>query len=186
MTRTYPATDDDTTPTPDGRAGPQARAGSGHQPSGLSALALGLTALTLSALAAGFALAVNIVHYRSWPNVSTADFGAFQSASARHTVPAAVALGLPSLVWAVRLARRGLAGVDRRQLIVATGLAAVPWITTPAYFVALQQRLHDAGPAMGPMTELVWADAALRVLPPLAQTLLLALALRRHLSEAPR
>ena len=89
MTRTYPVTDDDTTPTPDGRARPPARAGSGHQPSEPSALTLGLTALILSALSAGFALAVNIVHYRSWPNVGAADFAAFQSASllAKSSLP---------------------------------------------------------------------------------------------------
>lgn len=144
------------------------------------ALALVTTALVLSALAAGFAVAVNVVHYRTWPHVGADDFAAFQSSSARHTVPAAVALGLPGLVWAIRLGRRGLAGVDRRQLIAAALLGATPWLATPLYFVPLQQRLADAGPASGLVADLVWADLALRVVPPLIQTLLLALALRRH------
>lgn len=141
---------------------------------------LAMTALVLAALSAGFAAAINVVHYRSWPNVGQVDFAAFQSSSARHTVPAAVAVGLPSMVWAIRLARRGLRGVDRRQLLAAAALSVLPWLATPIYFVPLQQRLHDAGPTSGLVRELVWADLVLRVVPPMIQTLLLAMALRRH------
>lgn len=141
---------------------------------------LAMTALALGALSAGFAAAINVVHYRSWPNVGQVDFAAFQHSSARHTVPAALAIGLPSMVWAIRLARRGLHGVDRRQLLAAAALSALPWLATPIYFVPLQQRLRDAGPTSGLVSELVWTDLGLRVVPPVIQTLLLAMALRRH------
>lgn len=161
-------------------AGPPAGAAPPPDRDGGDATALAVTTLALSGLAAGFALCMNVVHYRTWPEISTADFAAYQEASALHTVPAALAIGLPGLVWAVRLALRGLPGTRRRWLTLVAGMAAVPWIATPAYFVAMQQTLHDAGPDPSLVAELVWVDLALRVAPPILQTAVLAQALRRH------
>jgi hypothetical protein len=140
---------------------------------------LASTSLALGAMSAGFAFCMNVVHYRTWSNVGASDFAAYQDASALATVPAALAIGLPSVVWALRLARRGLPGVRRRGLAAAALLAVTPWIATPVYFVPLQRQLHDEGPASRLLTELSWADLVLRALPPLLQTVLVALALRR-------
>src|SRR5215207_5330708 len=98
-------------------------------------LRLALLALLFSALAAGFALCMNVVHYRTWPLVPPAAFPRFQDASALHTVPTAALLGLPSLVLAILVARKGLPGVAGALLWVAAGLAALPWIATPLLFI---------------------------------------------------
>ena len=144
-------------------------------------LRLALLALLFAALAAGFALCMNVVHYRTWPFVPPAAFPRFQDASALHTVPAAALLGLPSLVLAILVAREGLPGVAGALLWVAVGLAAVPWIATLLLFVPLQGKLSAAGPEAGTVRELVWGDLLLRAAPPLLQALIQGWAVLRAL-----
>ena len=140
-----------------------------------------LFALLFAALAAGFALSMNVVHYRTWGFVPPAAFTRFQDASARHTVPMAVLIGLPNLVLAILVARKGLPGVAGAILWVAVGLAALPWIATPLLFVPLQGKLSAAGPEAGLVRELLWSDLLLRVAPPLLQSLIQAWAVLRAL-----
>jgi len=145
---------------------------------------LAVAALLVAGLAAGFALCMNVVHYRTWGAVPAAGFAAFQRVSAAQTVPAAAALGLPSLVLAVLLARRGLPGVARGWLWAAAALAALPWVATPAVLLPLQARLGAAGPAPDLVTRLGWADLLLRTVPPLALAVLHARALAVALDPA--
>lgn len=98
-----------------------------------------------------------------------------------HTVPMAVLLGLPSLVLSILVARVGLPGVARALLWVAAGLAALPWIATPLFFVSLQGKLSAAGPEVGLVSELLWSDLLLRVAPPVLQALIQGWAVLRAL-----
>jgi hypothetical protein len=140
-----------------------------------------ILALLFSALAAGFALCMNVVHYRTWSLVPPDAFARFQDSSAIHTVPAAVVLGLPSLFFALIVARRGLPGVSSAWFRMAVGLAALPWVATPLWFVGLQGRLSAAGPTQELVAKLVWGDLLLRAAPPLIQALIQWRALQRSL-----
>jgi hypothetical protein len=144
-------------------------------------LGLGVLAMLLSCLAAGFALCMNIVHYRTWYFVPPAAFPRFQDASAIHTVPAAAILGLTSLILATLVARKGLPGVSRVPLWVAVALAMLPWVVTPLLFIPLQGRLSAAGPVEGLVWELVWNDLLLRAAPPLMQAMIHYWAVQRSL-----
>lgn len=140
-----------------------------------------ILALLFSGLAAGFALCMNVVHYRTWSLVPADAFARFQDSSAIHTVPAALLLGLPSLAFALVVARRGMPGVAGAWLWVAVVMAALPWVATPLWFVGLQGRLSAAGPTEGLMAQLAWGDLLLRTAPPLIQASIHWRALRRSL-----
>jgi hypothetical protein len=107
---------------------------------------LPLVALTLSAASVGCAWTVNIALYRLWSLVPADVFLAYQAAHEIHFVPLAASLGIPNLVVATLLARRGLPATPRWPLWASALLALVPWVATPAYFVPLQSQLRLAGP----------------------------------------
>src|SRR6185503_10671418 len=97
-----------------------------------------ILALLVAALSAGFALCMSVVHYQTWAFVPTSAFREFQHASATRTVPAAIALGITSLLLAAITAYRGLPGVTRPLLWFAVALAATPWVATPTVMIPLQ------------------------------------------------
>lgn len=143
-------------------------------------------AMLFSGLAAGFALCINVVHYRTWPFVPPSAFQRFQDASGAHTVPAAALLGLASLVLAVVVARRGLPGVSRGLLWAAAALALVPWVATPVLFLPLQGQLAATGPSAALVSRLASADLLLRAIPPVAQALIHWWALSRAVGAGGR
>ena len=140
---------------------------------------LAITAVAAAGLAAGFAICMNVVHYRTWALVPSVAFQPFQNASALHTIPAAALIGGGSLACTVIVARRGLPGTSQALLWAAAALAAMPLLVTPAVFVSLQGALAQAGPTPELVERLVGADLALRAIPPVLQLLILCLALLR-------
>lgn len=136
-------------------------------------------ASALAALSAGFAVCMNVVHYRTWTKVPADAFGAFQTTSAEHTVPAAALLGLSALAANALAARRATPGVARGWLWLALVLGAVPWISTPAMFVGMQADLAASGPTSAAVGKLVVLDLLLRTVPPTLQAAILLTALHR-------
>ncbi len=126
---------------------------------------LPLMALVLSAASAGSAWTVNIALYRLWSLVPSDAFSAYQTAHEGYFVPLAALLGIPNLIVAVLLARRGLPAMPRWPLWVGALLVLVPWVVTPAYFLPLQGRLALVGPTPELVAQLVTADMALRAMP---------------------
>lgn len=126
---------------------------------------LPFVALALSASSVGCAWTVNVALYRLWTLVPADAFPAYQAAHEVHFVPLATLLGIPNLIVAVLLARRGLPAISRWPLWAGALLALVPWVVTPAYFVPLQSQLRLAGPTPELVAQLVTADLALRAMP---------------------
>ncbi|GAB4436453.1 MAG: hypothetical protein OHK0015_28300 [Chloroflexi bacterium OHK40] len=139
---------------------------------------LPIVALTLSAASVGCAWTVNIALYRLWPLVPVDAFPAYQAAHERHFVPLAALLGIPNLIVAILLARRGLPAMPRWFLWVGALLALVPWVATPAYFIPLQSQLALSGPTPELVAQLVTADMALRAMPVTLQLGMVLWALR--------
>lgn len=144
-----------------------------------TALRRGAAAVTAAAAAAGFGLAMNLVHYPGWERVPADAFAAFQADSGARTVPTAAVLGLLSATLTVLVAIRGLPAVSRGWLWVAVALAVVPWVATPALFLPLQAALEQQGPTPDLVGRLVLLDLALRTVPPILQTGVLFVALWR-------
>jgi hypothetical protein len=126
---------------------------------------LPVMALTLSAASVGCAWTVNIALYRLWSLVPVDAFPAYQAAHERHFVPLAALLGIPNLIVAILLARRGLPATPRWPLWAGALLALIPWVATPVYFIPLQSQLALAGPTPELVAQLVAADMALRAMP---------------------
>lgn len=69
---------------------------------------LPVVALMLAAAPPGCAWTFNIALYRLWSLVPADVFPAYQAAHEVHFVPMAAVLGIPNLIVAILLARRGL------------------------------------------------------------------------------
>jgi hypothetical protein len=126
---------------------------------------LAFLALALSAASAACAWTVNIALYRLWTLVPTDVFPGYQAAHEVRFVPLAALFGIPNLMVAVLVARRGLPGLRRWPLWAGAVLALLPWVVTPAYFIPLQGRLRLAGPTPELVSQLVTTDAVLRAVP---------------------
>lgn len=125
-------------------------------------LKLAVVALVFAVLSAGVALCINVVHYQTWVLVPPAAFGPFHDASGIRDASMAAVVGLPNLVLALLLARRGLPGVSRAPLWAAAVLSIVPWVVTPVVFLPLQASIGDLGPAPELISRLVGLDLLLR------------------------
>jgi hypothetical protein len=144
---------------------------------------LSFVSLALSAASAGCAWTVNLALYRLWSLIPPETFALYQAAHEVAFVPLAALLGIPNLIVAVLLARRGLPAMPRWPLWAGALLALVPWVVTPTYFIPLQGQLSLAGPTPQLVAQLVTADMALRAMP---VTLQLAIVLWALISTAYR
>ena len=143
-----------------------------------------ILALLFAGVSSGFALCMSFVHYATWEFIPPDAFRAFQQASALRTVPAAIALGISSLVLTFITAIRGLPNVPRSVIWIAVILAAIPWIATPTIMIPLQERLAAAGPASELIQQLLWKDILLRSLPPAIQSIILLGAVLRSVRRS--
>ena len=138
-----------------------------------------ILALLFAGVSSGFALCMSFVHYATWEFIPPDAFRAFQQASALRTVPAAIALGISSLVLTLITAIRGLPNVRRSVIWIAVILAAIPWVATPTIMIPIQERLAAAGPSSELVNQLVWTDILLRSSPPVIQSIILLWAVFR-------
>ena len=145
----------------------------------MSKTSLAILALSFAAASAGFALCMSLVHYPTWAFVPLDAFREFQQGSAIRTVPAAMALGIPSLVLTLITAIRGLERVPRSVIWIAVILAAIPWIATPTIMLPIQERLAAEGPTSELVNQLLWKDMLFRSLPPVVQSSILLAAIVR-------